>query len=110
MNPPGHGAQCITFGCVRAPLDAVFRRAARLRVVVFPCVGVCAYPVRIECGHACGGQEAEICTGRCATRVAISYYITPHTRDPGPSPRPARRPAGAARAPPLLHTYSKSQK
>ena len=103
MNPPGHGAQCITFSCVRAPLDAVFRRAARLRVVVFPCVGVCAYPVRIECGHACGGQEAEICTGRCGTRVD-------HPR-PGSLRRVPGCGGGAgARAPPLLHTYSKSQK
>ena len=31
----------------------------RLSVVVFPCVGVCGYPVRTECGHACGGQDLQ---------------------------------------------------
>ena len=31
----------------------------RLSVVVFPCVGVCGYPVRTECGHACGGQHLQ---------------------------------------------------
>ena len=28
-----------------------------MSVVVFPCVGVCGYPVRTECGNACGSQD-----------------------------------------------------
>ena len=27
--------------------------------MVFPCVGVGGYPVRTECGHACGGQDLQ---------------------------------------------------
>ena len=27
--------------------------------MVFPCVGVSGYPVRTECGHACGGQDLQ---------------------------------------------------
>ena len=30
-----------------------------LSVVVFPCVGVCGYPVRTECGSACGSQNLQ---------------------------------------------------
>ena len=26
---------------------------------MLPCVGVCGYPVRTECGHACGGQDLQ---------------------------------------------------
>ena len=35
------------------------RNAIVIVVVVFPCVGVCGYPVRTECGHACGGQDLQ---------------------------------------------------
>ena len=31
----------------------------RLSVVVFPCVGVCGYPVRTECSSACGSQDLQ---------------------------------------------------
>ena len=31
----------------------------RLSVVVFPCVSVCGYPVRTECGNACGSQDLQ---------------------------------------------------
>ena len=27
--------------------------------MVFPCVGVCGYPVRTECGNACGSQDLQ---------------------------------------------------
>ena len=30
------------------------RLGADLSVMVFPCVSVCGYPVRTECGNACG--------------------------------------------------------
>ena len=86
MNPPGHGAQCITFSCTR-PRASSWRRFSS-RFSPFACRGVCAYPVRTECGHACGVQEAEIYTGHVRTRVD-------HTRgdDPG-----GAGPCGAAGA------------
>ena len=41
----------------------------RLSVVVFPCVGVCGYPVRTECGSACGSQDLQ------TLFIYIKYYI-----------------------------------
>ena len=33
------------------------RQQPTVCVVVFPCVGVCAHPVRAECGHARGAED-----------------------------------------------------
>ena len=39
---------------------------------MFPCVGVCGYPVRTECGHVCGGQDLQTHFFWSLTRVPTS--------------------------------------
>ena len=54
----------------------------RLSVMVFPCVGVCGYPVRTECGNACGSQDLQThflydqeLTIRASHLTVLYYFI-----------------------------------
>ena len=70
--------------CAARPLSSTTTMCVMSRSTeylgVFPCVGVCGYPVRTECGNACGSQDLQthlflgVYCPRVPTQVFLSLY------------------------------------